>query len=175
FVEDVDGAAGGPPLQLGGELHPLRLATGEGRRRLPETDVAEPDVDQRGEVPGDGGYGGEELGGLLDRHVEDVGDGLALEVHLERLAVVARAVADLARDVDVRQEVHLDLDGAVTRARVAAAAFDVEGEPSRHVAADLGLGRLGEQRAHVVEHAGVGRRVAPGRAPDRPLVDVHDL
>ena len=55
----------------------------------------------------------EELGGLLDRHVEHLGDGLALVVDLERLAVVAGAVADLARDVDVGQEVHLDLDRAV--------------------------------------------------------------
>src|SRR5213075_1357965 len=175
FVEDVDGAAGGPPLQLGGELHPLRLATGEGRRRLPETDVAEPDVDQRGEVPGDGGYGGEELGGLLDRHVQDVGDRLALEVHLERLAVVAGAVADLARDVDVRQEVHLDLDGAVALARLAAAALDVEGEATGLVAADLRLRRLREQLAHVVEDTGVGRRVRPRGAADRRLVDAHDL
>ncbi len=43
------------------------------------------------------------------------------------------------------------------------------------VAADLGLGRLGEQLAHVVEDAGVGRRVGPRGAPDRALVDVHDL
>jgi hypothetical protein len=63
-------------------------------------------------------------------------------VHLERLAVVAGAGADLARDVDVRQEVHLDLDGAVTGAGLAAAALDVEAEPAGQVAADLGLGRL---------------------------------
>ena len=152
LVEDVDGAAGRALLQLGGELDPLRLAAGQRRRRLAEPDVAEPDVDERAQVPGDRRDGREELGRLLDRHVEDLGDGLALEVHLERLAVVARAVADLARDVDVRQEVHLDLDRAVAGAGLAAAALDVEGEPARQVAADLGLGRLGEQPC------GCGRR-----------------
>jgi hypothetical protein len=65
---------------------------------------------------------------LLDRHVEHVGDRLALEQHLQRLAVVALALAHLAGDVDVGQEVHLDLDDAVALAGLAAAALDVEGE-----------------------------------------------
>ena len=41
LVEDVDGLAGGPALQLAGELDPLRLAAGERRRLLAELDVAE--------------------------------------------------------------------------------------------------------------------------------------
>ena len=117
----------------------------------------------------------EELGGLLDRHVEDLGDVLALVVHLERLAVVPRALADLARHVDVGQEVHLDLDRAVARARLAAPALDVEREPPGPVAAHLRLVGGGEELAHVVPHAGVGRRVGPRRAADRRLVDPHQL
>ena len=117
----------------------------------------------------------EELGRLLDRHLEHLADRLALVVHLERLAVVAGALADLARDVDVGQEVHLDLDRAVAGAVLAAPALDVEGEPALLVAADLGLGGLAEQLADVVEHAGVGGRVRPRRAPDRRLVDADDL
>ena len=157
------------------ELDPLRLAAGQRGRRLAEPDVAEADLDQRLHVPRDRRDRGEEVGGLLDRHVEDLGDGLALVVHLERLAVVAGAVADLARDVDVRQEVHLDLDRAVAGARLAAAALDVEREPALEVAAHLRLGRRGEQLADVVEDAGVRRRVGPRRAADRRLVDVDHL
>ena len=175
LVEHVDGAAGGALLQLGGELDALRLAAGQRRRRLAEPDVAEADVDERLQVPGDRRDRREEVGGLLDRHVEHLGDGLALVVHLERLAVVAGAVADLARDVDVGQEVHLDLDRAVAGARLAAAALDVEREPARLVAAHLRLGGRGEQLADVVEDAGVGRRVGPRGAADRALVDVDDL
>ena len=48
LVEDVDGAAGGPLGQLGGQLHALRLAARERRRRLAQADVAEADVDERG-------------------------------------------------------------------------------------------------------------------------------
>src|SRR5690606_21553691 len=129
------------------ELDALRLAARERRRRLTEADVPETDLDERLEVPRDRRHRGEELRGLLDRHVEHVGDGLALEVHLERLAVVARTVAHLARDVDVGQEVHLDLQRAVARARLAAAALDVEREAARRVPANLGLGRLREELA----------------------------
>src|SRR3712207_7133740 len=68
---------------------------------------------------------------LLDRHLEHVGDRLALEAHLQRLAVVPLAVALLARHVDVREEVHLDLDLAVAPADLAAPALDVEREAPR--------------------------------------------
>jgi hypothetical protein len=53
---------------------------------------------------------------LLDRHVEHLGDAAALVEHLERLAVVALAVAGVAGHVQVGQEVHLDLDHAVALA-----------------------------------------------------------
>ena len=103
LVQDVDGASGRPLLQLGGQLDALRLATGQGGRRLPEPDIAEADVGQGLEVAGDRGDGSEELQTLLDRHVENLGDRLALEVHLEGLPVVAGAVAHLARHIDVGQ------------------------------------------------------------------------
>ena len=100
---------------------------------------------------------------------------LALELHLQRLAVVAGAVADVAGDVDVGQEVHLDLDQAVALARLAAAALDVEGEAAGLVAARLGLGQAGEPVADLGEGAGVGRGVGARGAADRRLVDVDDL
>jgi hypothetical protein len=67
-----------------------------------------------------GGTALKNLHRVLDRHVEHVGDGEALELHLERFAVVAFAVAFLARDIDVGEEVHLDLDQAVALALLAA-------------------------------------------------------
>ncbi len=84
-------------------------------------------------------------------------------------------MADLAGDVDVGQEVHLDLDGAVAGAGLAAAAAHVEGEPPGQVTPHLRLVRLGEELADVVEHPGIGGRVRTGRAPDGRLVDVDHL
>jgi hypothetical protein len=111
---------------------------------------------------------------VLDRQVEHVGDGVALELHGQRLAVVAAAVADTRRDVDVGQEVHLDADHAVALAGLAAAALDVEGEAAGLVAA-RGFGQHGEPVADGVKGAGVGRGVGARRAADRRLVDVDDL
>ena len=175
LVQDVYRSAGGTLLKLGGELDTLGLTTGEGGCGLAEPDVAEADVHQCAQVARDGRHRREEPGCLLDRHIQHVADGLALEMNFQRLTVVTRAMADLARHIDVGQEVHLDLDRAVTGAVVAATALDVEREPPGKVAADLGLGRLGEQLAHVVEDAGVCRGVAARGPSDRPLVDVHDL
>ena len=79
--------------------------------------------------------------GLLHRHVEHVGDGLLAIFHFQRFAVVALALADVAGDVDVRQEVHLDLDDAVALAGLAAPALHIEGEAPRRIAARLGLGQ----------------------------------
>ena len=100
---------------------------------------------------------------------------LSLNVHLQRFAVVALALADVAGDVDVGQEVHLDLDDAVALAGLAAAALDVEGEAAGLVAARLGFGQAGEPVADRREGAGVGRGVGARRAADRRLVDVDDL
>src|SRR3984957_17618295 len=175
LVQDVDGPAGGAALQFGGELDPLRFAAGQGGGGLAQADISQADVGEGLEVAVDGRDRLKEGGGFLDRHVQHVGDGLALVVHGQGCGVVPGAVADLARDVHVRQELHLDLDGAVAGAGFAAAAFDVEGEPAGLVAADLGLGGGREQLPDVVEHAGVGGRVGPGGPPDRALVHVHHL
>ena len=107
--------------------------------------------------------------------IEHVGDRLAAVPDLERLAVVPAALALLARDVDVRQEVHLDRDDAVALARFAAAALDVEREAARLEAARLRLGHHREQLADEREEAGVGRRVGPRRPADRRLIDLDHL
>src|SRR5262245_38456181 len=117
----------------------------------------------------------EQFGGLLDGHIEHVSDRFAPELDLQRLAVVALALAHVAGDVDVWQEVHLDLDHAVALAGFAAPALDVEGEAAGLVAARLGLGQLGEPFADGGEGAGIGRWVRARGAADRRLVDVDDL
>src|SRR5439155_22487065 len=100
-------------------LQARRLAARHARRRLAQLDVVEADVVQRLEPPPDLRDLREELERLLDRHVEHLGDVAALEAHLERLAVVARALARLTRNVDVREGGHFDLDLAVATARLA--------------------------------------------------------
>jgi hypothetical protein len=86
--------------------------------------------------------------GVLDGHLEHFVDGLALVADIQGLAVVALALADVAGHVDIRQEVHLDLDHAVALAGLAAAALDVEAEAARLVAAGARFLGAGEQLAN---------------------------
>src|SRR3546814_8510102 len=100
---------------------------------------------------------------------------MAIELDLERLAIVALALADIALDVDVGEEVHLDLDQAVAGARFAAAALDVEREAAGLVAARLAFGLPREPIADLGEGAGIGRRVRARGAADQRLIDVDHL
>src|SRR3954471_4677861 len=138
-------------------------------------DVPEPHVVQRLELVPDVRDRLEELERLRDGHLEDLGDGAALVVDLERFAVVASALADLARDVDVRQELHLDLDDPVALAVLAAPALDVEREPTRRVAADARFGNGGKELPDGAEQPRVRRRVRSRRPANRRLVDLDDL
>ncbi len=144
LVEDVERAAGVALGELGGEFHTLALAAGEGGGGLAELDVAETYVLQRLDLLEYGGLVLEELHGTVDGHVEHVGDALALEAHLERLAVVALAVTLLAGHHHVGQEIHLDGLVAVAAACLATTALHVEREATGLVAADAGLGQRDE-------------------------------
>ena len=114
----------------------------------------------------DGGDVLEDGDGVFDGEVEEVGDGVAVELYGERLLIVAAAVTDLAEDVDVGQEVHLDAALAFALAGFAAAALDVEGEAAGLVAALARLGQHGEEVADGGEDAGVGGGIGARGAAD---------
>src|SRR3954452_9113442 len=61
LVEDVERLARGDLRQLGGQLHPLRLAPRQRRGRLTEADVVEADVVQRLEAAADLRYVAKEV------------------------------------------------------------------------------------------------------------------
>src|SRR6185369_6974417 len=102
--------------ELPRELDPLNLAARERRGGLAERDVAEADAREGAQALADAGDRLELHDPLVDREVERVRDGHAAVQDLERLAVVPAAPAGLARDEDVRQEVHLDAEDAVALA-----------------------------------------------------------
>src|SRR5262249_2327660 len=139
LVEDVERPPGGDLRELGSQLDALGLSSGEGGGRLTEPQVAEPDGAQRLQAAADLGDVLEEAERLRDGHVEHVGDALALEAHLQGLAVVALSVTLLAGYIDIGQEVHLDLDLAVAAADLAPSALHIEAEPAGLVAANARL------------------------------------
>src|SRR4029079_7392732 len=79
--------------QLGGDLDALRLAARERGRRLPEREIPQAELVQPFDLLADGRLAREERDAFLDRHVQDVGDRLAAQRHLERLAVEAPPLA----------------------------------------------------------------------------------
>src|SRR5213592_1507190 len=175
LVQDVEGAPRVALRQLGRELDSLRLASGQGGSRLAEVDIAEPYVVQELQFRADARLVLEEVESLAHRQVEHVRDRLSFIAHLERLPVVAPALAHLARDVHVGEEVHLDLHEAVALARFAASSLHVEGKAPGPVAADLRLGEEREQLANRGEEPRVRGGVRAGSAADGALIDVDHL
>ena len=165
--------AGGGEVR--GELDALGFAAGERGGGLAEADVAEADFVEDVELVDDLGVAGEVDEGFLDGHVEDVVDVLALVLDVEDGGFVAGAVAFFAGEFDVGEELHLDGDGAVAFADVAAAAGDVEGEVAGGEAFALGVGLRGEEGADVVEGLDVGDGVGARGAADGGLVDEDDV
>ncbi len=175
LVHEVEGLARGTLGQLEGQLDPLGLPAREGQGGLPELDVAQPHGQEGVHAVGDRGDVLEEGGRLLDGHVQDLGNVLSLVADVQGVRVEALPVADVAGDVDVGQEVHLDPDGAVSLAVLAAAALHVEAEASGLPAPGLGFRQGGEEVPDVGEDPDVGGGVRAGGPADGALVDVDDL
>jgi hypothetical protein len=190
LVEDVEGAAaglgcgfvGGAAVgdgsrggEVGGEFDALGFAARERGGGLSETDVAEADLVEDVKLVDDLWVAGEVDECLLDGHVEDVVDVLAFVADVEDGGFVACSVTFFAGEFDVGEELHLDGDGAVAFADVAAAAGDVEGEVSGAEAAALSVWLGGEEGADVVEGFDVGDGVGSRGAADCGLVDEDDV
>ena len=78
LVEQIERLAGVGARQFGGQLDALGLAAGERRRGLAEREVVEPHVAERLQDAADLGDVLEQLHRLAARHVEHVGDRLAV-------------------------------------------------------------------------------------------------
>src|SRR6266542_1432158 len=138
-------------------------------------DVAEADVVQCLQLLENARLVLEERERILDGQVENVGDAQAAESHLERLAIISLSLADVAGNVDVREEVHFDLHQSVAFARLTPAALYVEREAAWSIAANFRFRHFCEQPANRREQPGVCRGIRSWRATDRALVDVNDL
>jgi GMP synthase (glutamine-hydrolysing) len=96
-------------------------------------------------------------------------------VYRQPFPVIALAAADLTRHIDIRQEMHLDLDDAVAGARLTAPAFFIEAETSFIVAFCLGIRRCRKQIPDQIKCPRIGCRIGTRRPPDRRLVDRDNL
>ena len=170
--EDVEGPSCGALGELRGEFDTLSFAARKLSRGLAQLDVAQAYLLQSVQISVNLRHVLKEFQSFMDGHVQNFVDVFIFIFDLQSLAVVAPAVADLAGHVNVRQEVHLDLDDAVSRAGLAAAALDVKAESALLVAAHLSLGKSCKKVADRIEHACIGGRVRTRSLTDGALVDV---
>ena len=168
LVQDVEGLSRTAFAEFGGEFHPLRLSPRKSRGGLPELDIAQSHVVEGLDAGADARHVFEKVQRLLHRHIQHFGDILPLIPHFQSLAVVSCALAHLAGDVDVGEEVHLDLDYAVAVTVLAPAARDVEGKSARLVSPGFRVGKCGKQlpyrREYVCVRRGIGARGPAYRA-----------
>ena len=86
-----------------------------------------------------------------ERRLENLMDVLVPKAYRERLFVEPAATTALTMHVNVREKAHLHFDRARAGAGLAAAAFDVEGKPTRQVARHAGRRGRGEELANSSE------------------------
>src|SRR5581483_2600706 len=115
-------------------------------------------------------YRGKNIAEVLG-HPEHFGDILAAVLDLQRLRVVARAMAGRARRVNAGEKEQLNHHEAFSLAGLAAALCNIEGETSGAVATRPRFLGRGEQVAYVVKQSRVGGKVRPRRTPNRLLID----
>src|SRR5438270_10570205 len=171
FIENIESASGRFFRKLGRELYPLRFATGKRSRSLAQPQISKPDIEQRVQFIRYARHIPEKTRRFIDTHIKHIRDVFAFVGDLERLPVVAAAMADFALDVNVGQEMHLDFDEAAALAIFAPATFDIETETTGIVAAHPCGRQLREKFADWCECARVSDRVRARRAPDGALID----
>src|SRR5688572_25631836 len=94
------------------EFQALRFAATEGGARLAEAEIIESRIAERLERTPNAGKGGEKLGRFRHAHGQDFGNVPAVQLDLERLAIVPRPATALARDKSGRQKAHLQFGHA---------------------------------------------------------------
>lgn len=171
LIEEVDGTAGILTGEFGAEFHSLGLAAGEGCGGLSEAEVPEADFVHCFEFTGDLGDLGEEIEGFGDGQVEDVGDIFSFPADFEGFLVIAAAVAQFTRDVDVGEEGHFDFPDAVALTGFAAAALDIEAEAAWGVAAQLSGWEGSEEGTDGGKGVGIGCGVGAWGSADGGLID----
>ena len=113
--------------------------------------------------------------GLVDRHIQYIGNIFPFVSDFERLPIIAFSLADIAGNINVRQEMHFDLDQAVAGTGLTTSPFDIKGKASLPVASKLGVLRRGKQIPDIVENAGICCRIGARRPSDRALIQLDHL
>ncbi|MNJ44472.1 hypothetical protein D3C77_395260 [compost metagenome] len=108
-------------------------------------------------------------------HFQHVRYALVLVFHLERFTVVSLSFTYFTRHVNIRQEVHFNLDNPVPPAGLAAPSLNVKAKAAFLIAANFRFRGLREKIANIVKYARISCWVRTRRPANRGLVDIDDL
>ena len=175
FVQNIDRLAGSTLAQLRRQLDSLCLTAGQLGGRLSQSDIGKSYIVECRNLPVYGRHIFEEFHRLLDRHIEDIIDAFPFIFDLQRFPVIALAAADLTRHIDIRQEMHLDLDDTIATAGFTSSALDIEAESSLAVTLGLCVRRRSKQIADQIKYSGISSGVGSGSPSDGRLVNVDDF
>ena len=148
----------------------MGFAAGKGWAGLAELKIAESCVGEKTEGFAQLWYGGEEVGGFGNCHVEDFADVAAVVGDFEGGGAVAIAFTGIAVNPCGGEKVHLEFDAAVAFAVRALAVLVVEGEASSLKASHTCFGKLCEKLTNFVEEFHVGRGAGARGFTNRSLV-----
>src|SRR6516162_381835 len=162
-------------LQVGCQLHALRFTARQCRRRLSQPQISQAYLFQHAELFHDFWHAGEEVQGAPYRQIEYLVDVLAVVANLQHFGLVSHALAFLADQLDVCQELHLDRYGTIALAGLTASPGNIEGEVSGGVAALLAFRLRCKQFTNRIECLDVRHRIRARRASDRRLIDQYDF
>src|SRR5690625_2772285 len=116
-----------------------------------------------------------ELRCLGDGHLQHIRDRMPAVANLQSRGIKPLAKAGIAGNINVGQKAHLHFLHARALTILAAPTFDVEREAALIKAVDLRLWQGSKELPDMIKDFGIRRRVASRRAPNRTLIDLHDL
>src|SRR5699024_10374905 len=99
----------------------------------------------------------------------------ALVQDFKRLEVVTSPITHFTGDVDIRKEIHLNLDGAIALTGLTAPTLDVKAKASSLVPTHLCFLVLRKKVTDVVEHTSVRSRVGPRSPPNWRLINLDEF
>ena len=167
------------------QLQTLCLTPRQGGHGLAQLDVFQADIDDGLQRTDHIAVMGKQLRRFAHRQIQHIGhvhvarvqrtQGLALDGDFEDFRAVAFAVAVLAAQIHIAQELHFHMLKARTATSGAAPIAAVETELAGGVAALLGQTGGGEQLAQRIPSAHIADRVGARGFADRRLVDKHHI
>lgn len=175
FVNHINRLPSATLGEFEGQLDPLSFPARKGECRLPQLDIPKTNGLEGSQFMSNWGDTHEKLRRFVDGHLEHLVDVFPFVADFQGLSVKPPAVTDIAGDVDIGKEMHLNLYGTVPLAVLAAPTFDIEAETSGLVATGLRLWQRGVEVSDGAEYPDVGGRIRPWGATNRALVDGNDL